>query len=99
MTISKSSVNQEVKEDRCLRYERIAERGVLETETRREIYETVLEEPGETATYYAAEAGVDRTTATYHLGVLEAFGYLQSRRKGGYCHYNPTGRPNLSSQL
>lgn len=87
MTISKSSVNQDVKEDRRLRYERIAERGVFETETRREVFEAVLESPGGTATDYADEVGVDRTTASYHLEILEHFGYAASRREESYLRY------------
>lgn len=80
VVISKDSVNQEVKEDRCLRYERIAERGVFETETRREIFEAVRDAPGGTQTEYGDAVGVDRTTARYHLRILEHFGYIQSER-------------------
>lgn len=78
MTISKSSVNQEVKEERSLRYERIAEGGVLETETRREVFEAVVDSPGGTQTDYGRAVDIDRTTARYHLKILEDFGYVRS---------------------
>lgn len=82
-----SGVNGHVKEERCLRFWRIAEQGVLETETRRAIYEATLEEPGRTATEYAQEVGVDRTTASYHLEILEHFGYAHSNRQNHYRRY------------
>lgn len=87
-----SGVNGHVKEQRRLRFWRIAEQGVLETETRRAIYEAALETPGGTATDYAQEVGVDRTTASYHLEILEHFDYVTSERRLSFLRYAPNGR-------
>lgn len=95
VVISKDSVNQETKEDRCLRYQRIAERGVLETETRREVYEAVLDSPGGTETEYGLAVDIDRTTARYHLDVLERFGYVSSERRQSFLRYTPSNSNGL----
>lgn len=64
-------------------YHRIERDQVLDNETRAGVLDAVRDDPGATAKTYAERVGVDRTTARYHLDLLESFSYVCSRRLAG----------------
>lgn len=64
-------------------YHRIERDQVLDNATRAAVLDAVREDPGATAKTYGERVGVDRTTARYHLDLLESFSYTCSRRLAG----------------
>lgn len=68
-------------------FHRLERDELLDNEIRARILDAVEEDPGGTATEYARTARVDRTTARYHLRMLERFDYVLSDRLRGRTRY------------
>lgn len=68
-------------------YHRLGRDDLLDNRIRARILDAVVEDPGGTVTDYADVADVDRTTARYHLRMLERFDYVMSDRLRGRTRY------------
>lgn len=68
-------------------YHRLDRDDLLDNEVRAAILDAVEDDPGGTVTEYAEAADVDRTTARYHLRMLERFDYVLSDRIRGRTRY------------
>lgn len=68
-------------------YHRLGRDDLLDNEIRASILEAVEDDPGGTVTEYAEDVDVDRTTARYHLRMLERFDYVLSDRILGRTRY------------
>lgn len=72
-------------------YTRLTRARLLDQEARNAIHAAVRGNPGVTTPNLAKVAAVGRTTATYHLRVLEREGYVASRIVGRSRHWFPVG--------
>lgn len=68
-------------------YHRLGRDDLLDNQVRARILDAVEDDPGGTVTDYADVADVDRTTARYHLRMLERFDYVMSDRLRGRTRY------------
>lgn len=68
-------------------YHRLDRDDLLDNEVRAAILDAVEDDPGGTVTEYAGTVDVDRTTARYHLRMLERFDYVLSDRIRGRTRY------------
>lgn len=68
-------------------YRRISRDELLENDTRRAIYDLVVEEPGMTAAEASERLDVHYRTARHHLGKLAEFGRVVGKRIQGRIRY------------